>query len=63
MDCVGSLAGLPSLLDGLLNGQLYQVGGWAQITQQLVLDQTPFHQWAPNELVDAFQTSSSECLL
>jgi hypothetical protein len=60
LTCQGSLAGLPSLLDG----HVY-LGEWAQINQKLVLDQTPFHQWAPNELrvVDAFRTSSSECLL
>jgi hypothetical protein len=58
MDWVGSL---PSLLDGLLDGHVYPVPvvRWVQINQKLVLTQTPFRQWAPNE---TSQTSSSECL-
>jgi hypothetical protein len=59
---VGSLAGLPSLpslLDSLLDGHVYPVGGWAQINQKLALNQTPLRQWAPNE---TSRTSSSECL-
>ena len=59
------LAGLPSVLDGLLDGHVYPVGGWAQINQKLLmLAQAPFHQWAPYKLVKTFQfrTSSSECL-
>jgi hypothetical protein len=56
---VGSLAGLPSwpsLLDGLLDGHVYPA-------EQLVLAQTPFRQWAPNELVKSCRASgsSSEC--
>jgi hypothetical protein len=64
MDWVGSLAGLPSLpslLDGLLDGHVYLVEGWAQINQQLALNQIPFRQWALNELVKSSRTSSSEC--
>ena len=59
------LGGLPSLLDDLLDGHVYQVRRWAQINQRLlVLAQAPFHQWAPYKLVKIFQfrTSSSECL-
>ena len=37
---MGSLAGLPSLLDV----HVYLVGGWAQINQKLVLAQRPFRQ-------------------
>ena len=55
---LGPLAGSPSLLDGLLDSHVYQVRGWAQINQKLlVLAQAP----APNKLVK-FRTSSSECL-
>jgi len=34
---------LLSLLDGLLHGHVYPVGGWAQINQNLVLAQAPLH--------------------
>ena len=61
MDWVGSLTRSPSLLDGLLNGHVYPVDKWAQINQ-LTLTQTPFRQWAPNELLESSRTSSSECL-
>jgi hypothetical protein len=47
MDWVGSLlAGLPSLLDGLLDGHIYRVVRWVQI----------------NQLLESSRTSSSECL-
>jgi hypothetical protein len=66
---VGSFAGLPSLIDGLLDGHVYPAGGWAQINQKLVLAQVLaqalLHQWAPNKLrvvESQVQTSSSECL-
>jgi hypothetical protein len=56
---IDALAGLPSLLDGLLDGHIYRVVGWVQINQKLALAQT---QLAPNELLESSRTSASECL-
>ena len=47
MDWVGSLVGLPSLLDGLLDSHVYRVVAWVQVNQKLL---------------ESRRISSSECL-